>query len=374
MANTTHSTVFGGHATVRLGRLTRGIGDVGSAGGVTWAINGHGIWLTTNGGRTWRRSVPRHIAAAKIAVASPPDIQFVNKRIGWMSAPLAFDRQELSKGHHHWEFDWTMNGGRTWHDATPPSCRSVCYDGSLSFLDARHGYLFAAVRGAHAPNKLFRTSDGGRTWQLVSQPSIWGPITFVNKHVAFAGGPGQMVVGDLTPGPPIITLYRTTDGGRTWSKYNIAGSKSFVELPIHVVGSHVALVQNGPNHDGGLNLAPGTIDVSPNSGHDWVRRAVPGPPGRPAWFSAVSSSVWAFSSRSVLFTTHDAGRHWRRIGFRSGPRNSPVMRFSGLSNVVFTSRRVGWGLYYGFHANRTLIRTTDGGTHWKAAGPPLPQR
>jgi hypothetical protein len=199
--------------------------------------------------------VPRHIAAAKIAVASPPDIQFVNKRIGWMSAPLAFDRQELSKGHHHWEFDWTTNGGRTWHDATAPSCRSVCYDGSLSFLDARHGYLFAAVRGAHAPNKLFRTSDGGRTWQLVSQPSIWGPITFANKHVAFAGGPGQMVVGDLTPGPPIITLYRTTDGGRTWSKYNVAGSKSFVELPIHVVGSHVALVQNGPNHDGGLNLS-----------------------------------------------------------------------------------------------------------------------
>jgi photosystem II stability/assembly factor-like uncharacterized protein len=373
-ASATHSTVSGGHATVRLSRLTRGIGDVGSAGGVTWAINGHGIWLTTNGGRAWRRSVPRHIAAAKIAVASPPDIQFVNKRVGWMSAPLAFDRQELSKGHHHWEFDWTTNGGRTWHDATPPSCRIVCYDGSLSFLDARHGYLFAAVRGAHAPNKLFRTSDGGRTWQLVSQPSIWGPITFVNKHVAFAGGPGQMVIGDLTPGPPIITLYRTTDGGRTWSKYNIAGSKSFVELPIHVVGPHVALVQNGPNHDGGLSLNPGTIDVSPNGGHDWVRQAVPGTSGRPASFSAVSPSVWAYSSGSNLFTTHDAGRHWRKIVFRSGARNSQVMRFSGLSKVVFTSRRVGWGLYYGFHADRTLIRTTDGGKHWKAAGPPLPQR
>ena len=92
VANAARSTVSGGDATVKLSGRTRGIGDVGSAGGVTWAINGHGIWLTTNGGRTWRRSVPRHIAAAKIAVADPPDIQFVNKRVGWMSALLAFDR------------------------------------------------------------------------------------------------------------------------------------------------------------------------------------------------------------------------------------------------------------------------------------------
>jgi photosystem II stability/assembly factor-like uncharacterized protein len=122
-----------------------------------------------------------------------------------------------------------------------------------------------------------------------------------------------------------------------------------------------------------LNLNPGTVDVSPNGGHDWVRRAVPGRGGRPASFSVVSPSVWAFSSRSHLFTTQDAGRHWRQIFFRSGPRNSQIMRFSGISKVVFTSRRVGWGLYYGFHANRILIRTTDGGLHWKAAGPPLPQ-
>ena len=371
-AKGTHSTVAGGHATVSLSRATRGIGNVGSAGGVTWAINGHGIWLTTNGGQTWRRSVPPHIAAAKIAVANPPDIQFVNTQVGWMSAPLAFDRQELSKGHHHWEFDWTTNGGRTWHDSTPPSCRNVCYDGSLSFLDARHGYLFAAVRGAHAPNELFRTSDGGRTWQIVSRPSIWGPITFVDKKVAFAGGPGEVVVGDLSPGPPIITLYRTTNGGRTWSKYNIAGSKSFVELPIRVLGSHVALIQNGPNHDGGLNLNPGTIDVSPDGGHNWVRQAIPRHVGQPTSFSAVSPTVWAYSSRSHLFTTHDGGRHWRHIVFPS-PRNSKMSLFSGLSNVVFTSRRVGWGLYYSFHANRTLIRTTDGGLHWKAAGPPLPE-
>lgn len=347
--------------------VRRGIGDVGSAGGVTWAINGHGIWLTTNAGRTWRRSVPPDVAGAQIAVADPPDIQFVNKRDGWMSAPLAFDRQQLSKGVHHWEFDWTTDGGRTWHVSTPPGCLRVCYDGSLSFLDARHGYLFAAVQGARAPNKLFRTSDGGRTWQLVSRPSIWGPITFANSNDGFAGGPGQTIIGPYI-GPSIITLYRTTDGGRTWSKYNIARSDSFVELPIRVFGSQVVLAQNAPNRAGGLNLNPGTVDISPDAGHNWVTHAVPfGPGGLPASFSAVSPSVWAFSSRSDLFTTRDAGRHWRKIGFRSLPRNAHVRK------VVFTSSRVGWAILYGVGPHANLFRTTDGGVHWTPAGPLKPR-
>lgn len=357
-----------GHTAGATSLRRRGIGDVGSAGGVTWAINGHGIWLTTNGGRTWRRSVPSDVAGAKIAVADPPDIQFVNEQIGWMSAPLAFDRQELASRGRHWEFDRTTDGGRTWHVSTPPGCLRVCDGGSFSFLDARHGFLLAAVQGANAPNKLFRTNDGGRTWQLVSRPAIWGPITFVNSKEGFAGGPGQTIIG-LYVGPPIITLYRTTDGGRTWSKYDIGGSKSFVELPIRVFGSHVVLAQNAPNQKGGLNLNPGTVDVSPDAGHDWVTHAVPfGPGGLPASFGAVSPRLWAFSSRHDMFTTRDAGRHWRKIVQRDLPENAQVR------NVVFTSSRVGWEVIYGFGPHGNLFRTTDGGLHWTAAGPSLPRR
>jgi hypothetical protein len=47
----------------------RGIDDVGSSEGVTGVVNGHGIWLTTNAGRTWRRSVPPNLAARGVAPA-----------------------------------------------------------------------------------------------------------------------------------------------------------------------------------------------------------------------------------------------------------------------------------------------------------------
>src|SRR5438132_395670 len=32
----------------------RGISDMGTSGGVTWASNGRHLWLTTDRGRTWR--------------------------------------------------------------------------------------------------------------------------------------------------------------------------------------------------------------------------------------------------------------------------------------------------------------------------------
>jgi photosystem II stability/assembly factor-like uncharacterized protein len=176
-----------------------------------------------------------------------------------------------------------------------------------------------------------------------------------------------MIIGPYI-GPPIITLYRTTNGGRTWSKYDIGGSKSFVELPIRAFGSRVVLAQNAPNRGDGLNLNPGTVDVSPDGGHHWVTHAVPfGPGGLPASFSAVSPSVWAFSSRNDLFTTGDAGRHWRKIGFRSLPTNAQVRK------IVFSSSRVGWAILNGVGPHDTLFRTTDGGVHWTPAGPLKPR-
>ena len=360
--------VVAGHVTGETSFRRRGIGDIGSSGGVTWAINGHGMWLTTNRGRSWRRSVPRGIAAAKIAVASPPDIQFVNKRVGWMSAPLAFDRQELSRTGRHWELDWTTDGGRTWHLSMPPGCAKVCYDGSFSFLDARHGYVFAAVLGARSPNKLFRTGDGGRTWQLVSQPSIWGPITFVNSDDGFAGGPGRMVIGDLVQGPPIMTLYRTTDGGRTWSKFDPAGSGSFTEQPHSSGGRDVLVVENGPNRDGGLNLAAATVYASHDSGHDWTGRAVPSGPAVQVSFNAASPGVWAWASGQDVFVSNRAGDGWREVVLRGLPPQSRI------GKIDFTSARVGWAIFSGFGTDQTLFRTVDGGVHWTSAGPPVRQR
>lgn len=155
----------GDHATNggRAGAASRGIEDagrvpiveVGTSGGVTWAVNGPGMWLTTNGGRTWRASAPLHIREMGDVVARVEQVDFLDRRHGWL---LAVDvRGGLRPAwRRHAELDWTGDGGRTWHWTMPKGC---C--GDVSFPTQRRGYFLS-------PSATFTTIDGGSTWKRVS--------------------------------------------------------------------------------------------------------------------------------------------------------------------------------------------------------------
>jgi photosystem II stability/assembly factor-like uncharacterized protein len=318
-------------------------------------MSGRGIWLTSNGGHAWRKVAPPR--GTGFIYEQGSSVEFADPQHGWISLdqitgywPHRGDR---------WMFARTTDGGRTWTPSFPADCHGHCGGGSMSFLDARHGFLLADGPGVGTPNELLRTVDGGRTWQPVAKTSMWGPITFLNSRVGFAFRSGNEAQGPYV-GPPIGTLYRTTDGGRTWAEYDIGGSKSFVEEPVTVVDHHVVVVQNGPSPKGGTNLAPGTVYVSAD-GQNWSGSAVPATRVDSA-FSAASANVWSFASGGVVYTTTDAGRHWRRISLshRKTRFPRPIWRLK----PDFTSSQIGWTVL-----GHTLYRTTDGGVHWAKAGP-----
>jgi photosystem II stability/assembly factor-like uncharacterized protein len=350
--------VVAGHITDTPTMFRRGVGDVGSESGVTWAINGHGFWLTTNGGRTWRIARLPNLARGGLAetradpIANIADVQFVDRQHGWVSVT---GRPRIYR---------TTDSGRTWLASAPPGCSAVCEGGAIDFLDARRGYALLETQAR--TSKLFRTDDGGRTWQLVSQPSVNGLITFVDASHGFAfGGKPPILIGLLARGPALGYLYETTDGGRTWSRYDPAGSGSFVEQPYSAFGREIFVIQNGPNRDGGLNLAPATIYLSRDAGRHWSGSAVPSELAVAVSFSAASPNVWAWSAGQDLFVTNHAGNGWQEIVMRGLPRNAKIQK------IVFTSRRAGWAVLSGFGPHGTLFRTTDGGVHWTPAGPPL---
>lgn len=338
----------------------RGVGDVGSAGGVTWAISARGFWLTSDDGRTWRQSRLPDLASGGVAggrsdpLANVAEVQFVDRRHGWVAV---MGRSRIYR---------TTDGGRTWHVSIPPGCAAVCEGGSIHFLDSRRG--FALLYTSARDNRLFRTVDGGRTWKPVSRPAVYDHIAFVDGRIGFAfGGEQQMVIGPLRPAPDFGNLYETTDGGRTWSRSDIHDSGRFVEQPFAVFGREIVLAQNGPNRNGGVNLAPATVFVSPDGGDHWTGHAIPAGVGVPAPFDAVSPSVWVWASRTGLYVTRDGGRRWHRIVLRHLPPSA------WIDKIDFTSSRVGWAIFSGLGAHPSLFHTTDGGVHWKPAGPQLPR-
>src|SRR5439155_14619887 len=101
-----------------------------------------------------------------------------------------------------------------WTDVTPPGLNSTAdVVDDVVFVDPSHGWI-AAYNCAQASVYLYRTSDGGRSWQALGRPasrSCGGGPTFLSFVDPLHGW-----MEPASPNGPVGPLMRTTDGGRTW--------------------------------------------------------------------------------------------------------------------------------------------------------------
>lgn len=321
----------GAPASRGVGAGRRQVLRVGSSGGVTWAIDEAGMWLTTNGGRTWSASTPRHLEQLGQVDQRVQQVEFLDRRDGWITAVDTWSAPGSS------ELDWTHDGGRTWHRLTPGGC---C--GTLFFLTPSRGYMSGRA--------LYATDDGGATWRVVvsHQPFTLGAVAFLDARRGIA-------VGSNPPG-----LFRTTDGGRRWKIVRPTGLSR-----IAVFGRRLVVPAELPGSSGPRLVAY----VSDDGGSTWAVRPAPRWWGKQLWnhderrFSAASSTAWYAAAGRRLAVTRDAGRSWQTVR----PEDLPAGWIIGA--IDFTSARVGWAVFSG-PSQSDLMRTTDGGVHWTPAGPP----
>ena len=87
----------------------------------------------------------------------------------------------------------------------------------IGMTSAENGWLVASVGAgvAHADTYVYRTCDGGRTWQETGRPeeALWYPscVAFLDDDRAIMG------IGRLNGAP----VYMTEDGGETWSELEL---------------------------------------------------------------------------------------------------------------------------------------------------------
>jgi photosystem II stability/assembly factor-like uncharacterized protein len=277
----------------------------------------------------------------------------------------------------------TVDGGRTWVlQPLPdyPSSRGPInrFDlGGVCFVDRRHGWVSP---GEYSPY-LWRTGDGGTTWEPESVGNNWWCIH--PAKIAFADTlHGWLVSGWVWDGVPIRCsgdIFATTDGGRSWTRQDSSrgwfGVWAATPRQSWTVGWYGWA---GRTTDGGVTwliqqITPdktlygitfydtlqgwacgdiGTIVHTTDGGITWALQAS----GTTSELYAITFldriKGFAVGDSGTLLTTTDGGTTWASI---------PTGVSAALTTLSFGDSLYGWAIGEG----GTTVETSDGGLTWR---------
>jgi photosystem II stability/assembly factor-like uncharacterized protein len=161
------------------------------------------FYRTDDGGHTWRAQRLRGLGSCQCDVSAPT---FFTSRDGVVTVAGAL---ETTRFRPLARVYWTSDGGLHWRSSSAPWGRP-----SLAVAVAPSGvaWLVTSPHGTIKPpyNRLFRTSDAGRTWQTETLPfdAEYDRLDLLDATHAFA----------YTGATASATILRTDDGGRTWRR------------------------------------------------------------------------------------------------------------------------------------------------------------
>ncbi|RIV18634.1 glycosyl hydrolase [Fibrisoma montanum] len=211
--------------------------------------------------------------------------------------------------------------GMTWRNIGPTrGGRSLGVAGSPT---RKYEYYFGAVGGG-----LWKTTDGGLTWSPVTDGQIRSSsvgavaVSESNPDVVYIGTGETQFRGNIMQGDGV---YRSVDGGKTWKNVGLTNTQAIARVRVHPTNPNIVYVAAlghpyGPNEERGI------------------------------------------------FRTTDGGTTWKKIlykGDKAGGADLIIDRTN--PNVIYASiwqvYRTPWKMWGGGGASG-LFKSTDGGKTW----------
>ena len=202
----------------RGGRSLTAAGIPGDPTTYYFGATGGGVWKSTDGANTWSPIFDKDGAPSigSIAVStSDPNIVYVG-------TGEACIRGNISHGDGVWK---SMDAGKSWKSVGLKDSRAI---GRVIVNPSNPDIVFVAALGhPYGPNAergVFRTTDGGKTWdKVLYKDENTGAIDVAfdpqNPHILFASlWEARRTPWTLSSGGPGSGVYRSTDGGSTWKK------------------------------------------------------------------------------------------------------------------------------------------------------------
>ena len=272
-----------------------------------------GVWKTTSHGAEWRSIFDDQATSSIGAVSVAPS----NPNMVWVGTGEPQNRQSSPWGAGVYR---STDAGRTWTHVGLTETRHV---GGISIHPREPSTVYVAAVGelwdANPERGVYRTTDGGATWQKVlfidedtgaidlvmhpTDPNTLFAAMYQRRRTAWGfngGGPGS-------------GIYKTTDGGDTWRELTDGlpeGDKGRVGLDIYRGdGDLVIATVEAAGDEGGFY-------ASTDGGETWEKRSDTNP--RPMYFSLPridpNDPERIYLGGASLVASSDGGRTFEVIG------------------------------------------------------------
>jgi photosystem II stability/assembly factor-like uncharacterized protein len=251
------------------------------------------------------------IGAVAVAPSDP--------RVVWVGTGEADNRQSSSWGDGVYK---SLNGGLTWTKMGLTETRHI---GKIIVdpVDPNTVWVAAVghLWGSNGERGVYKTTDGGATWKkILYKDENTGAIDLAidprDRNVMFATLYQRQRKGwGFDGGGPGSGLYRTTDGGVSWTEMTNGlprGEKGRIGVATFAGDDHTvyAVVETEPAGAGG-------VFRSVNRGDSWEHLSSLDP--RPMYYSRIyvdpkdSSRIYLMGSNRGLWISDDSGRGFREV-------------------------------------------------------------
>ena len=282
------------------------------------AVASGGVWRTENGGTTWTPVFDGEGSYSIGCVTIDPR----NPHVVWVGTGENNSQRSVGYGDGVYKSE---DGGKSWRNVGLKASEHI---GKIVVHPEDSDVVYVAAQGPlWAPGGdrgLYKTEDGGKTWTAVLTVDENTGVTDVvmdPRHpdtLIAAAYQRRRHVFTLIDGGPGSGVHKTTDGGKTWKK--VTGG-----LPKEEMGRiGLAIAPTDPDtvyalvETAAANKAGGTFR-STNRGESWDKQG-DYVPGGPMYYQEIfvdpKDHERLYSMDVFLKVSDDAGKTWTNLGER----------------------------------------------------------
>ncbi len=323
-----------------------------------------GLWKTTNRGTTFEPIFDDGGAHNMCCVVVDPK----DSNIVWLGTGENKSQRSAHFGDGLYK---SLDAGKTWKRVGLENSEHL---GKIAIDPRNSNTVWVASQGplfsAGGDRGVYKTTDGGATWARVlhvNDDTGFTDVVFDPKtpDVVYAGTyQRRRHVGQMIGGGPDGGVFKTTNGGRTWTKLTNGlppGEVGRIALAVDPKkpGRVYALIDaksaGGGGRGGGRAGAPAAPPAGAPAGATTLAAATPAPATIPA--SPLPAPATADDGLG-LYRSEDAGATWTRMSIYRG--GGPA-----YYSEIFVDPRTPdtvWSI------NTFLEKSTDGGRTWGRVG------